>query len=162
MAEVTLTNVDTLIDPLKRAMAVPGVFDEAFANTSDDDLINTLVDAFYEAKFDGFFSGTDVDLDTGDITPEITRAYASVIILYASSQVLFSTLRNVKTSQKYVAGPVSAEWASSATLLKAELDRIAARKDDILERQRLAGSRLFFLDGYMSREANTWFRSWEY
>lgn len=122
-----------LVDPLKREVATPGEFANFYPNTSDDDLLGALQDAFWEARIDGMLDGftelegvvapTDGSIETED---QLGREYQQLIVLYAGYRFVRNHLLNLKTGFRAQAGPVEYETSQSAQVLR---DILAALKD---------------------------------
>src|SRR5574337_377386 len=116
-----MTALDTLIDPLKRELAVPGDFDTIFPNTLDGDLLASLGDAFGEAQLDGYFPAVTLDLDTYLLTPDVSTAGGAMLIIYAGMRIIRPQMRAINLVEKYAAGSASYEVQRSSTLLREEL-----------------------------------------
>jgi hypothetical protein len=154
MATVYITNAGYLIEPLKRAIAPPGGFDDAFPDADDDTLFAYITDAFGEARIDGFFLDGSVDWVTGEFDPEISQAEAALLVIYASMNILTTQIRNTGTRNKYVAGPVQYETEFSAGVLQAALASMEARKKQLLQSTNSAVP--WFGDAYVSRLVCNW------
>lgn len=149
------TNLETLVEPLKRELAVPGEFATYFPNTTDDDLVGCLADSFSEAQLDGFFSASTIDLNTFDVTPDLSGAGGALIVIYGGIRTLRSKIRNTKTTTRYEAGGAVYDVQQSALVLKQELESFENRKrqlllDSRMQRLALVGS-TYVLDGYLVR-----------
>lgn len=142
-------NVEDLVEPLKRELSGPGDFDDDFPNSDDDTLGFYISDGFSEAQLDGFLGTYTLDLLTGDFDPVLELKDSALVVIYAGLRILRSQLRSLAQSAKYVAGPVSYEVSSSASVIKAELEALLARRDQLIKYNR--PSETFFLDAYWSR-----------
>ncbi|HVH54529.1 MAG TPA: hypothetical protein VNA32_10425, partial [Actinomycetota bacterium] len=148
------TDLTTLVEALKRELAVPGEFDTVFPNTSDDDLAAALADAVAEAQLDGFFGGNTVDPAALTVTPALSSGAMALVVIYAGIRSIRSQLRNMKTHVKYEAAGVSYETETAASVLTQELKDFRDRKDNLLAlilRQSRAGSAVQVMDGYLIR-----------
>lgn len=153
-----MTAIATLVDPLKRELAVPGTFADTFPSTFTKDLIGTLADAFAQARLDRFFPDVTLDISSSDpvnwaTTPDLSDAGGALIVIYAAMRVLRAKLRSGPTSSTYKAGPVEASQSQSATLLKAELDYLVQRQNDLIAMAK-ATARVCSasqVDGYLAR-----------
>lgn len=148
------TDLHGYIEPLKREVAVPGEFDTTFANTSDDDILGLLEDAFAEAQLDGFFGNQTLDLTTGVVTPGLSSGGGALVVLYGGVRMIRSQLRNLKNQQKYEAGGATYEVSTSATILTQELKDLTARKNNLLAlvlRQARGQNAVYVSDGYLTK-----------
>jgi hypothetical protein len=151
-----VSDLADLVDPLKREIAVPGEFDTAFPNTTDDDLIATLADAFGEAQLDGYFQTSVVDQTDFTVTPDLSAAGGALIVVYAGTRILRSKLRALTSGQRYKAGPVEFETTLPANLLREELLLLAGRKKELLTLARSTGRVVYQLDAYLGRSSVNW------
>lgn len=145
-----------LVEPLKRAVALPGAtnFTAAFPNTTDDDLRDKLLDAFAEAQLYGFFPGGAYAVtDLGEVTPDLTRAEGALVVIFASTSILETEIRNRKTHVRYEAKGVVSETDQSAQMLVQLLKDYSARKAEVLARLRRVGasSAFYMIDQYFAR-----------
>lgn len=148
-----MTDLGDHIETLQRSVAVPGTFATIFPDTTDDDLIGSLMDAYAEAQMDGFFagpSGPALDLDTAVITPDISLAQVRLVVLYAAYQIISTQLLNLKNKVRYEAKGVIYETEQASTVLTGLLKSFGDRKALLLLRaQRLgAGSVFVMADKY--------------
>ena len=146
-----MSDLFDLVDPLKRAVAVPGEFTGSFANTTDTDLADVLLDAFAEAQLFGFFGAHGSD-DDGIVTPDLSRGEGALVVIFAMCRVLNSEIRNRKTHVKYEAKGAIFEQDQSATMLVQLLKDYQAQKADLLKRATYAaGSAFYMADQYFLR-----------
>ena len=148
------TDLFDLVPALQRSVAVPGTFATFFPETTDDDLAQTLLDAFAEAQLDGFFPTYTADND-GLVTETLTRAEQALIIIYASVRILQSEIRNRKTHVRYEAGPTVFEEDQGSSTLVEMLKQYRERKKE-LRQQGLkgdAGAAFYMADAYLMRVA---------
>jgi hypothetical protein len=150
-----MTNLSTLVEPLKRELAVPGVFDDVFPDTDDRALADSLADAFGEAQLQGFF--TDMTLGaspTYDTSQALSAAGGALIVLVAGQRIIRAQLRNLVLNTRYKAGAAEMELQRSATLLKEELAYLRTRMDELVTTARRSGGRtVYMLDNYLARDA---------
>lgn len=154
MADAPPTDLSTLVEPLKRELAVPGEFASVFPNTSDDDLTGKLGDAFGQAQLYGFFGVQVLDADAGLVTPGLSSGAGALVILYAAEGVIRAQLRNLKTHFKVESAGSSYEVEQAATVLKAELDALKDRRAELLaliQRQVRSGRSVYVTDAYIVR-----------
>lgn len=133
------TDLSDWTDSLRRTVARPGEFTRFFPNTSDDDLVGSLLDGMGDAQLDGFLI-TPVMYeaeDDGLVTPELTRPQAALIVLYAGRLFLRAELANRRNRTKYAARGNEADTEQSASVITELLRSAEARIKDVRDRQRL-------------------------
>lgn len=136
-----MTSLSTLVEPLKRELAVPGTFADVFPSTQDFDLEAALADGFAEAQLQGFFSTVTVADDGAgnyETTPDLSTAGGALVVLFAGSRILRAQLRAITSSERYKAGSVEFEVQHSANLLREELAYVQTRLDALIEQARRA------------------------
>lgn len=151
-----MTELNELVESYKREVAPPGGFAAAFPNATDADIIGALADGFSQAQLEGFFSTSVLDLDDNSVTPDLSNAGRSLVVIYAGMRSVRSQLLSVKTSVRYKAGPTEYEvQTSSASLLTEMMRDLRARRDALLELARVAarGQTTYVYDNYMARVA---------
>lgn len=148
-----MTELRDLVDAYKREVAVPGTFATAFPNTTDDDIAAALADAFAEAQLDGFFSKVSLDVDAGEVTPDLSVAGAALVVLYAGMRMIRQQIRSASSEKRYWAGPVGMQEKQSASALSEDLKWLSRRRDELLANARNRGTQVFVLEGYVSRGA---------
>lgn len=151
-----MSNLDVLVEPVKREIAVPGEFTTVFPSTSDDDLLATVGDAFSEAQLDGFFGTHVLDLDTYEVTPDLSAAGGALVVIYAGGRIIRSRLRQLTTGERYVAGSVEYEIQRAAGVLREDLMALERRKAQLIQRGRRQSGQAYVFDGYFAREATDW------
>lgn len=139
------TDLADAVESLKRYVAVPGEFSTIFTETTDDDLVGSLQDAFAECQFDGFFLGGDPNNPSfsetdGVVTPTLTRGQVALILLYAAARIIQTQLLNLKNRQHYKAGTAEFETEQASNVLSALLKQYDGRKQEIIQRVRLLGA----------------------
>jgi hypothetical protein len=146
------TLLSTLVEPLKRELAIPGTFSDVFPDTSDDDLVGSLADGFGEAQLRGFFSTLDLAAVTDDFetSEDLSLAGIATIIIFTSMRIIRAQIRAMNTLERYKAGPAEFEIQKAATILKSELDYLAERLDDIIA-ESVSPPLAVQLDGYGAR-----------
>jgi hypothetical protein len=143
-----------LVEAFKREVAVPGAFATAFPSTTDADLEGALADAFAQARLDGFFGAVELDLNLGEVTPDLSLAGAALVVIYAGLRTTRTQLRTMATRTSYKAGSVSYETEQSAGALTEDLKQLERRRKELIEQSIRAGrgrGTTFVIDGYESR-----------
>lgn len=151
-----MSELAALVEAYKREATVPGTFDATFPSTTDEDIVGALADAFAEAQLDGFFGSMVLDVELGEVTPDLSVAGAALVVIYAGMRLTRQQLRTLNTRTAYKAGPVEYETERSAGALTEELKQLKTRRDQILANAIRAGRNAgttFVLDGYVSRAA---------
>ena len=146
-----MTALTTLVEPLKREVAVPGAFEATFPVTSDDDLAFSLMDAFAQAQLDGFLVNSVMD-DAGVVTPDLSRGAGSLIVIYAGIRFLTADLLNRKSHVRYEASGAVFEQDTGASILVEALKGLRAKKDAMLaavQAGQRAGIGITMVDGYI-------------
>lgn len=156
MVEVlTMTALADLVEPLKRELAVPGVFEDVFPDTDDAALAASLADGFSEAQLQGYFS--DLTLGTGptyETSKDISAAGGALVIMFTGMRIIRAQLRTLLTSERYKAGGAEMEIARSANLLRDELKYLQARLDALVlsaQRASRGAVSVSVIDNYWAR-----------
>jgi len=126
-----VTDLADLVEPLKREVAVPGTFSTVFPDTTDQDLTDSLLDAFAQAQLDGFF-GTSAATDDGIVTPDLSRGAAGLVVIYAGIRFLTTDLLNRKSHTRYEANGAVFEQDTGTSMLVEALKGLRAKKDSIV------------------------------
>lgn len=149
-----MTLLSSLVDPLKRELAVPGTYDDVFPDTGDAELTGALADGFSEAQLRGYFPTltlTEVS-DDYQTSEDLSLAGGAVVVIFTSMRILRAQIRAINTLERYKAGPTEFELQKAATLLKTELDYLQKRLDDIIAESKAASRPLAVqLDNYAAR-----------
>lgn len=154
-----MSDLNDLVEPLKRELAVPGDFDTIFPNTDDGGLAASLADGFAEAQLDGFFPDYAIDLNTLLVTPDLTNAGQALVVIYSGMRIIRAQLRQLNTVERYAAGPAQYEIQKSSSVLKAELDYLTKRKDDIINKAANGSLEVTQFDSYFARSSADWYNA---
>lgn len=135
-----MTVLNDFVEPLKRELAVPGLFDEVFPNVGDDDLAAALADGFAEAQLRGFFGDITLSEDAGQYTTssDLSAAGGATVVIFTGMRVLRAHLRSLNTMERYKAGPTEFEIQRAATMLRGELDYLQQRLNEIIDESKRA------------------------
>lgn len=149
------TDLNDMVEPLKRELAVPGEFATTFPNTQQADLVGTLQDGFAKAQLDGFFGTQTVDLATSIVSPGLSSGGMALVLLYSSEGVIRAQLRNLKTKTLYKSSS-GAEYDAerAASVLVESLKDLNLRKQrllDLMLRLQRAGQSVYVTDAYLVR-----------
>jgi hypothetical protein len=148
-----MSDLNELVEPLKREVAVPGTFDTVFPDTADSDLAATLADAMAEVQLDGFLPLVSVDLATFLTTPDISRAAGALLTVYAGIRIVRNQIRNLPTHFKAEAQGNSFERDQAATVFTETLKDLRARKQGFLDSAKRTqyATTVRMNDGYLVR-----------
>lgn len=148
-----------LTTSLRNLVARPGTFDDLFEETTDDDLVNVLLDGFAEAHLEGLFTTVDAD-ESGVLDGEITRGQGALIVLLAGVRFLRAQLLNAVSHRRYEAKGAVFEEDTPVALLRDILKDLVAQKarliDDLKDADsEEAGARVFAMaDQYLIRSTH--------
>ena len=157
-----MTAMSSLVESVKRELAVPGTFAEIFPSTQDSDLIASLADGFAEAQLNGFFPDVALNSDGQDweSDPDLSLAGTAVVVIFTSIRILRAQIRNLNTSERYKAGAVEMETQKAASVLKAEVDWLEKRLQAIVEnaqkQARASAGLAAVFDNYIARGGDIW------
>lgn len=157
-----MTLLSTLVEPLKRELAVPGTFSDVFPDTYDEGLLASLADGFAEAQLRGFFGDMalapdETDPDDWQTSLDLSAAGGALVILFTGMRIIRAQLRALATAERYKAGPTEYEIERSANLLRDELAFLKERLDDLIEdaqRSARAANSVVVIDNYWARNAD--------
>lgn len=129
-----MTLLSTLVDPLKRELAVPGTFASVFPSSTDADLTASLADGFAEAQLRGYFPTMTLAEAAGDYetSEDLSLAGTALVVIFTSMRILRAQIRAMNTLERYKAGPAEFEIQHAATLLKGELDYLQGRLNHLI------------------------------
>lgn len=136
------TDVNELVEPLKREVSAPGRFAATFPSSDDRTLVGYLMDAFAAAQIDGYFPSQLVDVDNEEVEPSLSAAGRQLVVIYAAERITTNRIVELKQSVVYEAGPVKYETQNSAAVLTQVLKDLRARRERIVaaaERARGSG-----------------------
>lgn len=101
-------------------------------NVAEPALVGYLVDAFWEARLDGFLTDYSSN-ESGIVEPELPRENVALCVLYAGIRILKLQLVNTEAHFRATAGPVGFETRTSATVMAEMLRQLERRRDHLLE-----------------------------
>ncbi|GAB3863345.1 hypothetical protein GCM10028801_30750 [Nocardioides maradonensis] len=163
-----MTSLQTLIEPLKRELAVPGTFDDVFPDSDDASLAASLADGFAEAQLRGFFPTMTLTQSGDDYvtSADLSLAGTALVVIFTSMRIIRAQIRAMNTMERYKAGPAEFEIQHAASLLKSELDFLQSRLDDLITQATNARIPLaVVIDNYRARVADAFwgaFYSYEF
>lgn len=170
-------DLSNLVESLKREASPPG--SDLFPDATEDNWIGSLTDAFWEIRLYGMLEGFEEDAAArggpapfaeGIVTPvgvvegyddptgyaagqDLTRDLQQLVVLWAGYKVVLTQFASLKTMFRAKAGPVEYETQQAATVLKALLDALKARIDEIIDNLSTwgAGTKVQVLDTVIER-----------
>jgi hypothetical protein len=131
--------VDELADSvtsLKYLVARPGTFTAFYPETTDDMLLQVLIDGMAEAHLEGLLLTYDSDED-GLLDPALTSGQAALVVLFSAVRFLRAELLNRSTSVDYKAGTANYSATQATNILRDILKGLVAQRDATI---RLMGS----------------------
>jgi hypothetical protein len=145
------------VDSVRFLVARPGTFEDTYPETTEDMLLQILMDAMAEAHLEGLLLDYASDAD-GLLTPEISNGQAALIILFAGVRFLRAELINRNTSVRYKGGNAEYETAQSVQLLRDLLKSLEAQKDRLITTgaSNGASSAFYMADQYLTRVVADW------
>lgn len=127
-----------LTELLLAEVDAPG--EDSFPDATDDDWVNNLRSAFWEAVLDGVIPPNQFTENDGLVAPvdengeDLSRELQQLIILYAGVRVIRNKMRVMNTLFRSKAGPVEFETQQSANVLKAIMDELVRKRNLVLQR----------------------------
>lgn len=153
-----MTELATLVEPLKRELAIPGAFEEVFPNTTEADLEASLADGFGEAQLWGFFPDMTVEEQGGSFvtSADLSVAGCTLVIIFSAMRIIRAQLRSTLTTERYSAKPgTEVEFQRSAMLLREEFKFLENQRKELIEqarqRARAAAGTSAVFDNYVAR-----------
>lgn len=127
------TDLNTLVEQLKRECAVPGNFAANYPQTQTSDLVGSLEDAVGRAQLIGFLTTSVLDLSTHAVEPDLSPAAKGLVVLFAADSIITMRLLELNQRSLYEAGPVKYETEKAASVLTEILKTVRARRQEILD-----------------------------
>ena len=154
-----MTALETLVEPLKRELAIPGLFEEVFPNTADEDLTASLADGFAEAQLWGFFPDMTIAFvppSSYDTSADLSAAGGALVIIFTAMRIIRAQLRSLLTTERYSAKPgTEVEFQRSANLLRDELKFLENQRKDLIDQAqksaRASAGTVAVFDNYVAR-----------
>jgi hypothetical protein len=148
------------VESLKRVVATPGTFDTLFPDTTDQDLVGTLLDGIAQAQLDGLLASYTYD-DTGTVTPDLSAPQSALVILYAGAILIRAQLLNLKTHIHYASGTAVFEQDMSTNVLRDLLKDLQARIANVVAigSDSGAGAAFYMADQYVMSMISRYDRS---
>lgn len=134
-----MSELSDLVEPFKRAVAVPGGFDALFPSVIESEIVGSIMDAVAAAQLDGFLSEHVVDPAAETVEPDLSNAEAlnaagALVMVYAHYNLLRTEVLNRKNHVRYQAGSAIFEEDQTASMLNELLRQAKARLDELRER----------------------------
>lgn len=158
-----MTQLAAMAPAYRREVATPGGFAAAFPDVDEAEIAGQLADAFAAAQLDGFFGTYEVDLEAGEIIPDLSPPGQALVVIYAGMRTVRALIRAARTHTRYEAKGVVYEVDSGASVLAELLKDMAARRRELLaaasRAQRATYS--YVLDAYGPRSIGSVFAAEE-
>jgi hypothetical protein len=155
-----VTDLSDLVPSLQRLVATPGSFAGFSPDTTDSDLVGSLMDGFAEAQLDGFFVNPMyvLDLDTEAVTPDLPNAGRALVQIYAAANFVTAMVINLKNQVRYEAKGTVYETIQAATILTALLKQFQDRKTQlkVLLEQQNASAAFYMADQYLIKATSAY------
>lgn len=139
-------------DSLRYLVARPGTFEDFYPETTDDHLLQVLIDGMAECQLEGLLLTFTCDAD-GLVLPSLTGGQAAMVTLFAAVRFLRAELINRQTSVAYKAGSASYESTQATNILRDIMKALQAQKDRVIELIGSSGaaSAFYMADQYVAR-----------
>lgn len=153
-----MSDLNDLVETLKREVAIPGAFEASFPNTTDDDLLGSLLDALAEAQLDGFLNHVSAD-EGGVTTPDISKAAGALITIYAGIRIVRNEIKNFDSHFRAESSGQVFERDKAASALTESLKDLRERKKGLQEigKRGGTGTPVYTHDGYAIRSTSAFF-----
>jgi hypothetical protein len=160
------TKTTDLVPMVNREVNPPGL--ELFDGASNSDLVGYIEDAFWDARLSGLLDGWTIIAGSSFATPvagnyitdsstqleDFPYDYRMLVVLFAGIRILRLKILNLAVNFKAVAGPTEYEQQASATTLRAVLDSMQGRIQELKVQysDAFSGPAMALFDGELQRE----------
>lgn len=140
------------LDSLRYLVARPGTFATFYPETTDDMLLQVLIDGMAEAQLEGLLLTYQSDED-GILTPELSSGQVALVVLFGAIRFLRAELINRNTSVIYQAGTARYETTQATNILRDILKGLIDQKNSVISvgASSGAGAAFYMADQYLSR-----------
>jgi hypothetical protein len=144
-------------DSLRYLVARPGTFADFYPETTDDMLLQVLLDGLGEAHLEGLLLTCESDSD-GVLTPALSSGQVATVVLFAAIRFMRAELFNRTTSVTYKAGSADYETTQATNILRDILKALEAQKLRVIAAAAAggAGAAFYMADQYLTRVAADW------
>lgn len=145
------------LDSLRFLVARPGTFSQFYPETTDEMVLQTLIDGLAEAHLMGLLMDTTSDED-GILNPPLASGQLALVLLFSAVRFLRSELINRNTTVRYKAGSAEYETSQGVNLLRDLLASLQKQLDKLIDNAEVAGgSAIFYMaDQYLARVCCDW------
>lgn len=145
------------IDSLRFLVARPGTFEDFYPETTEDMLLQILIDGMAECHLEGLLLTYESDSD-GLLTPELSSGQSAMVVLFAAVRFMRAELFNRTTNNVYKAGSASYETTQATNILRDILKALEAQKNRVIETGSTAGAgaAFYMADQFLTRVAADW------
>lgn len=148
-------DLNDAIDSLRYTVARPGLFEILYPETTEDMLLQVLLDGMAEAQMVGCLLEYSYTED-GYVSPALSAGQTSLVTLFAAVRFIRAELLNRNTSVIYKAGSADYETVQATNILRDILAALTKQKDAIVTKlaeggTAFAGTAFFMADQYLAR-----------
>jgi hypothetical protein len=148
-------DLNDAIDSLRYMVARPGLFETLYPETTEDMLLQVLLDGMAEAQMTGLLLDHSYT-DDGYISPPLSAGQTALVTLYAAVRFIRAELLNRNTSVVYAAGSARYETVQATNILRDILSALSKQKDAISAKLEQggtasAGTAFYMADQYLAR-----------
>jgi hypothetical protein len=145
------------VDSLRFLVARPGTFEDTYPETTEDMLLQILMDGLGEAHLEGLLMDYESDAD-GLLTPELSSGQAATVVLFAAVRFMRAELFNRTTMNSYKAGSASYETTQATNILRDILKALDAQKLRVIATGAAAGAgaAFYMADQFLTRVNADW------
>lgn len=150
-----MTDLADHVDSLRFMVCRPGLFETLYPETTEDMLIQVLMDGMGECHLTGLLLDVTCD-DDGGVSPDLSRGQVGMVVLFAGVRFLRAELLNRQTSVVYEAGSTHYEYTQATNLLRDILKALQDQKDAIINGDyggagTTAASAFYMADQFLAR-----------
>ena len=156
-----MDEMDEAVPSLRNLVARPGTFATFYPETTEDDLIQVLVDALAECHLEGLLLSHHSD-EFGTLDNRMTSGQAACVILFAAARFVRAELINRHGSVTYKAGSAEYSTSQSANVLRDILADLRAQRQRVIDTGGNGGnysSAFYMADQYLARTVGA-YASW--
>ncbi len=140
------------LDSLRFLVARPGMFASFYPETTEDMLLQVLIDGMAEAHLELLLLDYESDED-GLLTPDMSSGQVALVVLFAAIRFLRAELINRTTQVVYKAGSAHYETTQATNILRDILKGLLAQRDRVIQAAATsgAGAAFYMADQYLAR-----------
>lgn len=148
-------DLNDAIDSLRYMVARPGMFATLYPETTDDMILQVLLDGMAEAQMMGLLLQNTYTED-GFVSPSLAPGQVALVTLFAGVRFMRAELLNRNTSVVYEAGSAHYETTQATNILRDILKALETQKGTITAQlatggTAFAGTAFYMADQYLAR-----------